>query len=397
MILTFITLGNIMASQTLGFLSDTCGRRKVLIMAGIGAFVTAFLSSFSMSFVHLAMFRFVNGWFIAGSTGTIFAYLGEFVDAKSRSHSIMVASFVYGIGCISVPFIALFIINHEWILELPLITIAFKPWRLFIIICSIPSLICGIGSYYLPESPKFTYYCLKDEEKTMKILQLIQKTNKSSEELEFKLIPVFITVEDVEKLKKNVISQMFAETVELTTKHFRAFSIVSFIQFGSTFVSQGLLVFFPDILNQSANYIKSSDGNTLGITMCTIVHETIANKTMSPHESSCTVKFDIGVHWYIIILQTCYVVGFLIISIVLWKGLHRLYVLNFLFLTAGVAGILMIYLENITAASYSFIWLMTNGLMFSLVNTIAFELFPTHLRSLGISLVTMFGRLGERL
>lgn len=386
--------GIILTSQLWGFLSDTYGRRKILIVASLATFITSALSTLSINYIHLVAFRFLNGCFIAGSQGTIFAYLGEFIDSKSRSNSIMFASFIYGLTCISLPFIALLVINNEWRFIVPVIDIVFKPWRLFILICSLPSLISGLISFFLPESPKFTYQCLKDEEKTVNILRKIQRINKGTDDLEFKLKPISNESNEVDE-KKSVIRLMREQVVELVSKYPRSFGIASSIQFGSFFVAHGMLVFFPDILNQTANYVNSN--KSINVKMCEIIQETIANKSALADAATriCVEKFDISVYWFVIYLETCYVSGFLIISILLWIKVHRLYVLNFIYITAGVAGILIVFIDNVTASSFFYVFLLTSGLTFSLINTIVFELVPTHLRSLAINLVSMLGRTGS--
>lgn len=395
--IVIIVSGIILTSQLWGFLSDTYGRRKVLIFAALAAFVTSVLSAMSVNFLNLVIVRFLNGCFIAGSTGTIYAYMGEFIDSKSRSNSIMISSTIYGVGCISLPFMALWLINGEWRFDMPFLPFIFKPWRLFVLICAVPSLISGIFACFLPESPKFTYHCLKDVPRTMKILRKIQRINKGSDDLEFKLMPIGETTGGSEE--RSVLRKMFEQVLELISKYPRSFGIVALIQFGTYFVCNGMLVFFPDILNQTASFVKGSGGSSINADkICDIVEATIANKTAASTdavERICVEKFEISVYWFVIYLETCYTLGFFVISALLWLKVHRLYVLNFIYITTGVAGIAIVMINDVTASSFLYVWLLTCGLTITLMNAIAIELFPTHLRSLAMSLFSMIGRLGE--
>lgn len=67
----------------------------------------------------------------------------------------MVATILYGLVSISLPFVALLVINQDWQLEIAVLDVLYKPWRLFMLICSMPSLIAWLCLFFLPESPKF--------------------------------------------------------------------------------------------------------------------------------------------------------------------------------------------------------------------------------------------------
>lgn len=67
----------------------------------------------------------------------------------------MTASFIYSISLICIPFVAFAVINHEWQFEIPLLAVEFKPWRLFIIVSSLPGLVAAVSLLFTPESPKF--------------------------------------------------------------------------------------------------------------------------------------------------------------------------------------------------------------------------------------------------
>lgn len=152
-----ITSGIILTSHTWGILGDSYGRRKALITASLSAFITSILSSLANNLWQLILFRFLNGLCISGSTSIIFAYLGEFLGSKNRSRSMMMASVIFGVACLILPLMAWLIINQKWNFIVPLIDVNYRPWRLFLLCCGLPSLICGISMIFYPESPKFTF------------------------------------------------------------------------------------------------------------------------------------------------------------------------------------------------------------------------------------------------
>lgn len=55
-------LGIIVSSHFWGFLSDTWGRRKVLLLASLSAFIVSVISSFSTTVAMFAVTRFLVGF-----------------------------------------------------------------------------------------------------------------------------------------------------------------------------------------------------------------------------------------------------------------------------------------------------------------------------------------------
>jgi MFS family permease len=45
-------------------------------------------------------------------------------------------------------------------------------------------------------------------------------------------------------------------------------------------------------------------------------------------------------------------------------------------------------------ATYLYLWLLVSGVASNLMNTVTYDSFPTHLRSMAISTTMLFGRLG---
>lgn len=58
---SFLSLGIILTSNLWGFVSDTYGRRKVLIIATLTAALASALSSLVVNLWQLVLFRFING------------------------------------------------------------------------------------------------------------------------------------------------------------------------------------------------------------------------------------------------------------------------------------------------------------------------------------------------
>lgn len=111
---------------------------------------------------------------ISAGSATTYAYLSEFHSNTHRGRAIVLSSIVYGIACILLPLMAWCILGHEWQFEVPLIGVIYKPWRLYILICSLFGLLSFLILTFLPESPKF----ILGQGNQAKAYQILQKMNR---------------------------------------------------------------------------------------------------------------------------------------------------------------------------------------------------------------------------
>lgn len=87
---------------------------------------------------------------IIGATSIIFPYLGEFFSIKDRDSVLGRLEIFWNIGVILLPGLAWAILGH------PLKNaITFNSWRLFVLICGLPSLLSVLLLCCLPETPKY--------------------------------------------------------------------------------------------------------------------------------------------------------------------------------------------------------------------------------------------------
>lgn len=189
---------------------------------------------------------------------------------------------------------------------------------------------------------------------------------------------------------KNVIHMMFSQTIDLFKFYPRSIILISIIQFGIYFVCNGMLLFFPDILNQTAKFNRENSTESQ-IHLCEIVENAIREKK-EHSEVKCIDELDISSYYYALILEVCYTVGFLIISWLVNYG--RLAIFSFIFFTTSFCGFAINYTGTMVG-SYLYVWLLASGINNTLLNTVTYDLFPTNLRSLAMSLSLMFGRLGS--
>ncbi|XP_065085909.1 synaptic vesicle glycoprotein 2B-like [Ochlerotatus camptorhynchus] len=395
-------LGVIVSSHLWGFLADTRGRRKVIVPTLLLTFVMTVISSFMTNFWLITFFRFLAGIFISGSSATIYAYLGEFHNQQNGSRAIMGASFVFGLGCILLPGIAFGVINQEWELLISPLGIIYRPWRLFLVVCSIPGLIAGFILIWFPESPKFVLM-QGDVTQAIETVQWIHRFNcgRKVEPLPIESI-LGETEAQQSKDRRAELSRtkgisalaklVWNQTAPLFMGSFlKKTMIVCFLQFGTYLTSHGTYMFFPSILNQ---VMEARETGQDRFSICEVVYERgNFSTTELDADETCHQTLDVTIYEMSFILEVIYALGFAIIEMII-NTVGRLPILVFVFAGCGIAGLLMTFVDIPMLAVWCYMILVMCGFAGSIVNAITVDLFPTNLRAMAVCISSMFGRLG---
>lgn len=94
---------------------------------------------------------------VAGSSATIYAYVSEFHCCRNRSKILIFASVINGAACNYLAIVGYFLLNRDFSFHVPLVDVEYKPWRMYLFACGLPSFFCAIGLMFFPESPKFLF------------------------------------------------------------------------------------------------------------------------------------------------------------------------------------------------------------------------------------------------
>lgn len=229
---------------------------------------------------------------MSGSSATVYAYLGEFHNNQQRGRAIMGAALIFGICCIMLPVIAWLVINQEWAFYIPLIDVVYKPWKLFLIVSSLPSLVSYLAMIILPESPKFVLSQGKQQE-AIEILEKMNRWNngcKSAKPLG--IGEIHEEIETIENRKKQheikntnfyLIKSMWSQTAPLfMPPYLKTTLLACTIQFGIYATSNGMYMWFPDILNRMASSMNENPGEK--ISMCDVITSSLQNQTLTENQ-----------------------------------------------------------------------------------------------------------------
>ncbi|KAH8295005.1 hypothetical protein KR018_005359, partial [Drosophila ironensis] len=431
-------IGIFCSSYFWGYLSDTVGRRPVLIYTTIAGNVLSLCSIFIPNYWFYVFIRFGVGFCIAGASSTTYAYLGEFFTPRHRPIAINYASLFVGISTVYVPAIAWLVLSMDWSVNVT-DDFAFRPWRLLTIFYMLPGVIGTTMLWTLPESPKILLSLRKAEE-AFSVVDWIAVKNSGKHLHEFKVKKLKTEVccdgENVLLISKSAsatIKKMWKETLPLLKRpHLVNFVISCTIMCGLFFrwvisqiciigwhftmtyfenSSSGMGLWYPEIQNR----LGSSDADNL--TVCNVIDASIdqmqANTTSKvsllenikrmpnikmlylKHIKICDDHINTKSYIDTITYGTALIVGYIVMGLVINKIGRKASI--FLGLTfAGVCAIALIWIKDDVVIVVCFcLYLVLPGLCISILSGAVVDLVPTHLRGKAVCICLMLGRTGS--
>lgn len=149
-------LGMMVGGYVWGSLADHYGRRRIVMQSLLVNSIFSFLSAFAPNLSLLVLLRFLSGIGAGGSLPVCFSYFSEFQPNNRRGAMISMLAAFWMAGNIVAAGLAWLVLPQPqtWVVA---ISPHGEPWRLFIVLCSIPSFTSALLFLLLPESPLFLY------------------------------------------------------------------------------------------------------------------------------------------------------------------------------------------------------------------------------------------------
>ncbi|XP_075248752.1 synaptic vesicle glycoprotein 2C-like isoform X2 [Convolutriloba macropyga] len=175
---SIVFVGMMIGGYLWGFLADKNGRRQVLMTSlTVNAFF-AIVSSLCQTYWWFLLFRFLSGVGVGGSIPVVFSYFAEFQPKQHRGKMISVVAFFWMCGNIVAAALAWIVIPRDWGYQSD-DGFDYPSWRIYITVCTLPSLTSAILFFILPESPKYLVH-RGEEMKALRVLSLVYSINKRS-------------------------------------------------------------------------------------------------------------------------------------------------------------------------------------------------------------------------
>lgn len=151
-------------------------------------------------------------------------------------------------------------------IHLSFVGLHLNSWRLFMLLISIPNLIAAIAFIKLPESPKFLYHNGQIEEALQVLKQIYTiNTGKPSDTFPVESLNDKVLLQVDANKKKNILRDFWGQIAPLFVPPHLKYSLASGLMQGGVFaVSSGVLLWYPDIINQ----LSHSANSNVSVTVC---------------------------------------------------------------------------------------------------------------------------------
>lgn len=278
----------------------------------------------------------------------------------------------------------------------------YNSWRIFLMVCSLPSFLVTFMLFYLPESPKFLLSRGKFE-KALEVFKGIYADNTGNARDLYPVKELIIDdqlkqdLEDSKRPIKGRCKKMFWDvgknSKQLFSKPVLKFTLISItINFTFHIGYYGLIMWLPELFNRFDEY-ASHFGNNDVTSVCTVTDFVVKNGSHSSI-GNCTSDIPSSVFLDSLITLSSALPANLI-AILGMDRLGRKFFLVFSTLSAGICSGTLYFVRNktqnlIVSAVFTGVISCGNAALDCLIT----EIFPTNLRATGIAISMIFARLG---
>lgn len=397
---SIIFIGMMVGAYAWGSVADSLGRKKVLIVISIMNALCIVASSFSQNYETFMVFRFLNGAALGGSGPVIWSYFAEFQPKAKRGSMLSFMAAFWTIGNLLVAGLAWLIIPST--IGFHTASFTFNSWRIFLMVCSIPSFLVAGLLLYLPESPKFLLSQGKMEE-ALAIFRGIYVTNTGKSADLYPVKELLIDeklkneLEDVKKPIKNKYKRMLYNIMDNSKQLFMSpilkFTTISItINFTFHIGYYGLMMWFPELFNRFDEYTRTHP-DVEEASVCQVTNYVVS---LGSHSDTGVCSATIPSTVFLESLIT--VAAALPANVIAVLGMDKLgrkFFLVFSTMSAGLCSASMYFVTNkhqnlAVSAVFSGVISMGNASLDCLIT----EVFPTNLRATGVAISMVAARLG---
>ncbi len=385
-----------------GTLADIHGRRAVLLWSLTVNALGGLCSSVAQKFWLFLTLRFVSGIGVGGSLPVIFAYYTEFQPKEKRGSMISLLATFWMCGNILAAALAWIVIP----LHIGVVTehFTYNSWRIYLSLCTLPSMTSVLCFLIMPESPKF----LMQDRKTQRAILVLRRIFHSNYptrnlEREFKIEQLYDPFQKIRPQNeedenviahsgacsrfsartKYAISKFTNTTAQLFRQPLTKISIVmTVIYFTLSFGYYGMFLWFPEIFNRIEKY---------GGSPCSL-GEAHGNETTNS-SAPCTYNISNKIYFESFLTAVSNLPGNLF-TIFMIDRVGRKLLLAVSMVISGVSVFFIALLRNSTQS-------LVMSCMFSAISVMGWnsldvlgvELYPTKLRSTASGVLMSVGRI----
>ncbi|PIK46672.1 putative synaptic vesicle 2-related protein-like isoform X4 [Apostichopus japonicus] len=347
LITTVVFVGYLIGASTFGSWSDKYGRKNIVWISSFWIFVFGILSSFAPTLLWMYIARFCVGVGLGGAA-QVWPLYAEFLPSRSRGRTLGLMQIFWVIGVLTV-------------VAMAAVVVPLYGWRVLLFLAALPQLVFLILMNFVPESPMFDVVSgqRRNAERTLRI---VAKVNKKS--LPHGRLTVKFSTES-----RGTISDLF-KTWRTSIASFLLF----FIWFVTAFTYYGIVLLSTELF---------STGN-------------ICEAQVEEHSDcadSCQ-KLDAAGYLQLIATSSSELVSiFVVLTTIDIIGRKRSLMIFF-----SLASVFIFLLNLCVDLRYITIFVFVirgfSSSLFTVIYIYTTEVYPTHIRSIGLGMCSSMARFG---
>nr|XP_012141523.1 PREDICTED: synaptic vesicle glycoprotein 2C-like isoform X1 [Megachile rotundata] len=400
--------GMISTSFFWGFMTDTFGRRKIMVYGYMFTGLLSVATCFSHTSWLLILFKFLDGVIISGPYAALMSYLAEIHNETHRSRSYMWLGVFFSLGNISLPCIAWLIIPQKWTINLGSGAMEINSWRVFLAICSLPEFLACVALYAFPESPRFLLLKGRREE-ALEVFKKIYSVNtgKEPDTYPIKDLEDEYSVETCSNSLKDKLHSGWLQIKPLfSSPNIFKLIAISLIQLGATIGSNSIRLWMPQLFTMMEHfkhdYMKQEYSSSQP-RFCYMLGQqqsnhssfsSFKNETSNVAHECIPAELNSTVFINSIVIATTGVVGYTLAgSLITVIGKKKLIATCFMVAAACCAS--LYWADNTNSIlGLSSVFVAMSSIGGACVINVIVDNFPTCLRTMAVSLTMMVGRIG---
>ncbi|XP_022826174.1 putative transporter svop-1 [Spodoptera litura] len=377
--------GIIVMSYPWGYLSDTRGRRLVLMWAMSGSFISSAISSLSPSWQVLAALRFISSALSSAAESATYALIGECCGVKVRAKYMLLITSALMITP------TLYYITAYLIMKLDftyyLLGIEYRPWRLLTLIMALPLGLSALLLWYFSESPKFLANVGRNEE-AVKVLKRIYVANGHDGD-EFPVKQIYLEDGNKEEVGVFSLHSLWTQIAPLFKPPLLwKTALLYYLTFVTYIANNSFAIILPTIFNI---FFTSYATSAADASFCDLFH--LSNTTTSDVEmepTSCKNSIEDNTIW----AGCAHGMSFFLLNALIsqFAGKRKPMTIVIL-LIAAAAGVGINNTGEAISGLVLFYIFLTTAMVFGIISSYFVDLYPTSYRGMIACLGMMVARL----
>ncbi|XP_046967602.1 synaptic vesicle glycoprotein 2C-like [Vanessa cardui] len=384
--------GIIVMSYPWGYLSDTRGRKLVMMWSMSGSFICAALSSLAPTWQVLAALRFLSSALSSAAESATYALLGECCSAKYRTRYMLIMTSALMLTPTLYYVWAYLITKLNFTIYI--MGIVYRPWRLLTLVMALPLGIGALLLWYFSESPKFLANVGRTDE-AVAILKRMYVINGGQSE-KYPVEKIYLEEGSKEHVDGLTLRSLWEQIAPLFKPPLlKRTLLLYYLTFVVYIANNSFAIILPTIFNVFFTSYASSES---GSSFCSLLSDTTNNVTITDSSNITVIQEDLDCKDSIsdntIFAGCAHGLSFFVLNALISQCAKKPKALTITILVIAAVAAVLINLtgEAISGLLFFYIFL-TTAMVFGLVSSYFVTLYPTSYRGMVACLGMMVARL----